>query len=72
MKTPKIKRDKKPFRESKFGQWLKEHDSDMFEFLANRIKGDKPVGTILKVILMALSRLTDEKKEEGTKLIDLD
>jgi len=44
----------------------------MFEFLANRIKGDKPVGTILKVILTALSRLTDEQKNEGTKLIDLD
>jgi len=40
--------------------------------LANRIKGDKPVGTILKVILTALSRLTDEQKNEGTKLIDLD
>lgn len=62
-------KDRKPFRDTKFGAWLKEHDSEMFEFIGNRIPENKKV---IKSLFLLLAKLTDEKKKEGSKLIDLD
>lgn len=72
MKTPKIKKEKKPFRETKFGIWLKENDSELFEFIAGRIKGEKPIGAAFKALLIFLAKVTDEKKEEAKQLVELD
>ncbi len=63
-------KNKKPFKETRFAIWLKENDSELFEFIANRIKGDKPLGKIAKVVLLALAKLTDEQKEIGANIED--
>lgn len=60
----------KPFRETKFAVWLKEHDSELFAFMAERWPDKRPVGKFVKIIFMCLSKLTDEKKNEGAKLIE--
>lgn len=70
MKTPKDKKPRKPFKETRFGQWLKEHDSECFEFVAKRIPDDKPLGKAVKLALLFLAGLTDEKKKEGRTLLD--
>lgn len=67
MKSPKIR---KPFKETKFGIWLKEHDSELFEFLAKRWPDKKPIGKFIKIIFTALSKVTDEQKVQGVALID--
>jgi len=72
MKTPKIKKDKKPFRETKFGIWLKEHDSELFDFLAKRWPDKKPIGKFIKIVFTVLSKATAEDKVKGQELIDLD
>lgn len=61
---------KKPFKETRFAQWLKEHDSELFEFAANRIPANKPIGKTFKVLLLVLSKLTDEKKKEAENLLE--
>lgn len=65
-------RNKKPFKETKFGIWLKKHDSELFEFLAKRWPDEKPIGKAVKILLIVLSKLTDEKKKEGRALVDKD
>lgn len=67
-----MKKEKKPFRETKFGIWLKEHDSDLFEFIAKRWPDKKPIGKIIKALFLILAKVTDEKRKEGESLIDLD
>lgn len=67
-----MKKPRKPFKETKFGQWLKEHDSECFEFVAKRIPDDKPIGKGVKLALLFLAGLTAEKKSEGEKFIDED
>lgn len=70
MKTPKDKKPRKPFKETRFGKWLKEHDSEFFEFLAKRWPEEKLAGKVVKRSLLVLADLTDEKKKEGRTLLD--
>lgn len=65
-----MKKEKKPFRETRFGIWLKQHDSDMFEFVANRIGTEKAIGKIAKAVLLTLAKITDEKRKEGGMIKD--
>lgn len=70
MKTPRVKKERKPFKETKFGIWLKKHDSEFFEFLAKRWPEEKLAGKVVKRALLVLADLTDEKKKEGITLLD--
>lgn len=65
-----MSKTKKPFKETRFAQWLKEHDSELFEFLAKRWPDQKPIGKAVKIVLIVLSKLADEKKKEGEALIE--
>lgn len=65
-----MSKTRKPFKETRFAQWLKEHDSELFEFLAKRWPDQKPIGKAFKVLLLVLSKLTDEKKKEAESLLD--
>lgn len=65
-------KNKKPFKDTKFGLWLMKHDSELFEFLAKRWPDKKPIGKVVKMIFVVLAKLTDEDKKHGESLIDLD
>ena len=48
-------KNKKPFKDTKFGQWLMKHDSELFEFLAKRWPDKKPIGKVVKMIFVVLA-----------------
>lgn len=64
-------KNKKKLRDTKFGQWLKEHDSEIFEFFADQVPDYKLWG-VLKRILLKAADLTDESKREAIGLMDQD
>lgn len=62
------KRVKKPLRDTKFGQWLKEHDSELFAFFADLVP-DRKLWGVLKRILLKAADLTDEEKQAAISLM---
>lgn len=66
-----MSKTRKPFKETKFGKFIKEHDSELFEFIGKRWPNDRPIGNAVKIAFLLLSKLTDEKRHEAS-LIDED
>lgn len=64
-------KSRKKLRDTKFGQWLKEHDTELLDLLGDVIP-NRGGWRLVKRIVEKLEELSDDKKQKIDELIALE